>query len=380
MDIVKSFFPCLPERSRAKREAIGSTQSKAPYSFPISVPPQGVPTHSTLVALSRSRARIPRHQPASHRSLRCHLPVHISLAFQTSGRDPPGLHHHFNPQLISRHHWTPESRLLDPRKHHQHLVAVRNLGQQQQPSRLRDCFHYQHARHDRLVWKVSLKKGLGNGHVFQRDNALHPHQFDNAVDQKKWIAMGQDLENIANIHPGFHRLWFCRRRVCGVSHAVSFMPFSSRRRLYCSASFYKLRCPFRERITMSTTRNRLHCTIILIPILLGSLLSSQLWSQQPQPEPAQAPQQSAVPALPVDIPSTAERYPSPKMGNPAEKQAGWTATDATLHIFFQFSDRGRGPKTTSILKVGPDGIPISEVITGNDYLKSPVNENYRSEE
>src|SRR4029077_2410394 len=220
MDTVKSFYLCQPERSRAKREAIGSTESKDPYSFPISVPPKGVPTHSTLVALSRSRARIPRHQTARHRSLRCHLPVDIRLAFQTSRRDPPGLHHHFNPQLISRHHRTPESRLLDPRKHHQHLVPVWNLGQQQQPSRLRDCFHNQHARHDRLVWKVSLEKRLGDGHVFQRDNTLHPLQFDHAVDQKEWIAMGQDLENVANIHPRFHRLWFFTRSVRGVSHAV----------------------------------------------------------------------------------------------------------------------------------------------------------------
>ncbi len=64
------------------------------------------------------------------------------------------------------------------------------------------------------------------------------------------------------------------------------------------------------------------------------------------------------------------------MGNLAGQEAVWTAPDATLHIFFQFNDRGRGPKTTSVLKVGPDGIPVSEVITGNDYLKSPVNENY----
>jgi hypothetical protein len=34
MDTVKSFYPCHPERSRAKREAIGSAESKDPYSFP----------------------------------------------------------------------------------------------------------------------------------------------------------------------------------------------------------------------------------------------------------------------------------------------------------------------------------------------------------
>jgi len=108
--------------------------------------------------------------------------------------------------------------------------------------------------------------------------------------------------------------------------------------------------------------------IFILPILLGSML----WSQQPPP-------QSAVPALPADIPSTAERYSFLVMGNPAGQQAVWTASDGTLHIFFQFNDRGRGPKTTSVLKLDANGVPISEVITGNDYLKSAVNENYSLE-
>ncbi|MGA9902243.1 MAG: hypothetical protein WBQ39_09925, partial [Terriglobales bacterium] len=101
-------------------------------------------------------------------------------------------------------------------------------------------------------------------------------------------------------------------------------------------------------------------------------MASALWSQQ-------APQASAVPALPAEIPSTADRYSVLLMGNMAGQQAVWTASDGTLHVFFQFNDRGRGPKTTSILKLGENGVPVSEVITGNDYLKSPANENYSLE-
>ena len=99
-------------------------------------------------------------------------------------------------------------------------------------------------------------------------------------------------------------------------------------------------------------------------LLFSVLFASTLWSQ------------SAVPALPADIPSTAERYSMLLMGNLAGQEATWTASDGTLHIFFQFNDRGRDPETTSILKLDPSGIPVSEVITGNDYLKSPVNETY----
>jgi imidazolonepropionase-like amidohydrolase len=67
------------------------------------------------------------------------------------------------------------------------------------------------------------------------------------------------------------------------------------------------------------------------------------------------------------------------MGNPAGQQAVWTAADGSLHIFYQFNDRGRGPKTTSILKLDAKGVPVAETVEGNDYLKSPVHETYALE-
>ena len=90
--------------------------------------------------------------------------------------------------------------------------------------------------------------------------------------------------------------------------------------------------------------------LVILPILFASVL----WSQQ-------SPQTSAVPALPADIPPTAERYSILLMGNLAGQQAVWTASDGTLHVFFQFNDRGRGPKTTCILKLDASGVPVSEI-------------------
>src|ERR1700691_5630733 len=87
--------------------------------------------------------------------------------------------------------------------------------------------------------------------------------------------------------------------------------------------------------------------------------------------------QSAVPALPAEIPATADRYTVLVMGNRAGQQADWTAPDGQLHIFFQFNDRGRGPQTTSILKLNAKGLPIEESVRGNDYLKSGVDESYK---
>lgn len=100
------------------------------------------------------------------------------------------------------------------------------------------------------------------------------------------------------------------------------------------------------------------------------LIGTPLWSQSTQP------QSSAVPALPADIPATAEHYSFLLMGNLAGQQAVWTASDGTLHMFFQFNDRGRGPKLSSVLKLDASGVPFSETIIGNDYLKSPVNETF----
>ena len=94
------------------------------------------------------------------------------------------------------------------------------------------------------------------------------------------------------------------------------------------------------------------------------------WAQNPQKT------QSAVPSLPVDIPGTADRYSVLIMGNLAGQQAIWTGPDGSLHIFYQYNDRGRGPKTMSTLKLDARGIPLAESVDGNDYLKSPVQESY----
>ena len=106
---------------------------------------------------------------------------------------------------------------------------------------------------------------------------------------------------------------------------------------------------------------------------------SALTALRSQTTQAPPPATSAVPALPADIPATAERYSLLLMGNLAGQQAVWTASDGTLHMFFQFNDRGRGPKTTSIIKLDSTGIPISETIKGNDYLKSPVDEAFTND-
>ena len=53
------------------------------------------------------------------------------------------------------------------------------------------------------------------------------------------------------------------------------------------------------------------------------------------------------------------------------ENAGWQNAR-----FFQFNDRGRGPKTSTVFTLGKNGNPVAQVIKGNDYLKAEVDEEF----
>ena len=88
--------------------------------------------------------------------------------------------------------------------------------------------------------------------------------------------------------------------------------------------------------------------------------------------------QSPVPDLPADVPATAQMSSVLSSGNLAGQQAVWTDADGT-HVFYQFNDRGRGPKLTSVYKLNGKSIPTAVIIAGNDYMKAPVEEKFTLE-
>jgi imidazolonepropionase-like amidohydrolase len=55
------------------------------------------------------------------------------------------------------------------------------------------------------------------------------------------------------------------------------------------------------------------------------------------------------------------------------------SADGHLDSTFEFNDRGRGPKIEAHYVVATDGSPLRTDITGNDYLKSPVDEHFSVE-
>src|SRR5262249_20806935 len=91
-----------------------------------------------------------------------------------------------------------------------------------------------------------------------------------------------------------------------------------------------------------------------------------------------AAQAANVPELPKDVPATATRYTVLIMGQTAGQHAVWTE-GGRLRAFFQYNDRGRGPKTYSTLTLR-DGIPVSEQIDGNDYMKDAVSESFSNKD
>ena len=81
-----------------------------------------------------------------------------------------------------------------------------------------------------------------------------------------------------------------------------------------------------------------------------------------------------VPELPREVPPNAARSTVTMMGQPAGQMAIWSE-GGKLHAFFQFNDRGRGPKTFSTTTLRGD-LPVEEVTEGVDYMKAPVRETF----
>lgn len=68
------------------------------------------------------------------------------------------------------------------------------------------------------------------------------------------------------------------------------------------------------------------------------------------------------------------RYTVIIAGNKAGFETSTRNPDGSLQFYFEFNDRGRGPKVTEHVVLDPGGIPTQIDNTGNDYDKAPVEE------
>lgn len=73
------------------------------------------------------------------------------------------------------------------------------------------------------------------------------------------------------------------------------------------------------------------------------------------------------------------KYSFSLSGKPAGAAVTRVEPDGTRVYDFEFNDRGRGPKTTSRIRLDEKGYPASLDITGHDYWKNPVEEHFKRE-
>ena len=105
----------------------------------------------------------------------------------------------------------------------------------------------------------------------------------------------------------------------------------------------------------------------VLPLLLSAFFGGSLIAQQGE---------SPLPALPADIPKDATLWMLLVDKTPAGQDAVWTTPSGDVVEFFQFNDRGRGPKTYSTYRFGDRGIVSYEETRGVDYMKNQVNETF----
>jgi imidazolonepropionase-like amidohydrolase len=85
---------------------------------------------------------------------------------------------------------------------------------------------------------------------------------------------------------------------------------------------------------------------------------------------------SPLPELPSDVPKDADIRISLSDKTPAGQDAVWKDADGVVHEFFQFNDRGRGPKIYTTYRLNSAGMVLAEESKGVDYMKNPVAENF----
>jgi len=73
------------------------------------------------------------------------------------------------------------------------------------------------------------------------------------------------------------------------------------------------------------------------------------------------------------------RYSIVSAGKTAGGEVDTYRADGSIESTFEFNDRGRGPKIAARYVLAADGTPLRTDITGNDYLKAPVDEHFAVE-
>ncbi len=83
-------------------------------------------------------------------------------------------------------------------------------------------------------------------------------------------------------------------------------------------------------------------------------------------------------STPISAAQTLE-YQWLTIGEPSGTQVVTIADDGQRTFTFEFNDRGRGPDTTTVVRLNDQGIPVMFESTGVNYLKGEINETFKVE-
>ena len=106
---------------------------------------------------------------------------------------------HLDLQLIAGTNRTSEPGVLDPAEEHEFLFPILGRLENKEAANLGHGFEDQHTGHDRDAWEMAREKGLVDGDILQPHDSLVGFEFDDPVNEKKRIAMGQVFEHFLNV-------------------------------------------------------------------------------------------------------------------------------------------------------------------------------------
>jgi len=141
----------------------------------------------------------PRDHHAGKGGLAGQFAVDVGLAFHAPGAGPERKHVDLEAQLVAGYNGAAKLGALNAGEDHQLFFAVGELGHDDDGAGLGHGFHHQHAGHDGKTGEVALEERLVDGHVLDGYHALGGLELDDAVEQQKRIAVGQEIHDLLDV-------------------------------------------------------------------------------------------------------------------------------------------------------------------------------------
>src|SRR5579864_8862316 len=131
----------------------------------------------------------------------CHVSTHFGYAVSPSrsGTNPAEVY--LEPQEIAGCDLSAKPKVVQSRQERDARAAL-SRSKDSNCAYLGQGFGNQHARHNRKSRKVTGEKWFVHGDSLDSDGANAFLQFHDAVDQEKWIAVGNDRLNLRCVEIG----------------------------------------------------------------------------------------------------------------------------------------------------------------------------------